>query len=53
MWFQKDGATCHIARITIDLLRGELGEHFDRELTPLDYFLWGYAKAHVYTDRFN
>ena len=20
-------------------------------LTPLDYFLWGYVKAHVYTDK--
>ena len=21
------------------------------DLTPLDYFLWGYVKAHVYTDK--
>ena len=21
------------------------------DLTPLDYFLWGYIKAHVYTDK--
>ena len=45
-----------------ELLRGEFGEHFSSlsgpvnwpsrscDLTPLDYFLWGYAKAHVYTD---
>ena len=46
-----------------DLLRGEFGEHFisrsgpvnwpprSCDLTPLDYFLWGYVKAHVYTDK--
>ena len=28
MWFQKDCVTCHTARITMDLLRGEFGEHF-------------------------
>ena len=28
MWFQQDGATCHIARVTMSLLRGEFGEHF-------------------------
>ena len=28
MWFQQDVATCHTARVTMDLLRGEFGEHF-------------------------
>ena len=63
MCFQQDGATCHIARVTMDLLRGELGKHFSSssgpincsplpcDLTPLDYFLWGYIKAHVNTDK--
>ena len=27
MWFQQDGATCHTARLTMDLLRGVFGEH--------------------------
>ena len=27
MWFQEDGATYHTARITMDLLRDEFGEH--------------------------
>ena len=48
---------------TMDLLRGEFGEHFISRsgpvnwpprscgLTPLDYFLWGYVKAQVYTDK--
>ena len=47
----------------MDLLRGEFGEHFisrsgpvnwpprSYDLTPLDYFLWGYVKAHVYIDK--
>ena len=47
----------------MDLLRGEFGEHFiscsepgnwpprSCDLTPLDYFLWGYVKAHVNTDK--
>ena len=50
MWFQQDGATCHTARIIMDLLRGKSGEHFISrsgpvhwpprwwDLTPLDYF---------------
>ena len=54
MWrFQQDGAACHTARVTMDLLRGEFGEHFisrsgsfnwpprSCDLTPLDYFFWG------------
>ena len=28
IWFQQDGAICHIARLVINLLRGEFGEHF-------------------------
>ena len=36
----------------MDLLWGEFGEHFRNfDLTPLDHFLWGYVKAHVYTDK--
>ena len=47
----------------MNLLRGEFGEHFilrsepvhwtsrSCDLTPLDYLLWGYVKAHVYTDK--
>ena len=52
MWFQQDGATCHTARVAVDLLGGEFGEHFISrsgsvhwpprlcDLTPLDYFWW-------------
>ena len=63
MWFQQDGATCHTARATIDLLKGEFDEHFisrtvpvnwpprSCDLTPLHYFLWSYVNALVYTDK--
>ena len=63
MWFQQGGATCHITRVINDLLRDEVGENFISrsgptnwpprlcDLTSLDYFLWGYVKANVYTDK--
>ncbi|GFU74497.1 DUF4817 domain-containing protein [Trichonephila clavipes] len=62
-WFQQDGATCHTARATIDLLKDTFGDHLisrfgpvnwpprSRDLTPLDYFLWGYVKSLVYADK--
>ncbi|GFY32352.1 tc3a_0 protein [Trichonephila clavipes] len=55
LWFQQDGATCHTARATIDLLKYTFGDRLisrfgpvnwpprSCDLTPLDYFLWGYA----------
>ncbi|GFT65594.1 uncharacterized protein TNCV_869011 [Trichonephila clavipes] len=63
LWFQKDGATCHTSRATIDLLKDTFGDHRilrfgpvnwpprSCDLTPLDYFLWGYVKSLVYTDK--
>ena len=63
MGFQQDGATCRTAHVTMDLLIAEFGELFisrsgpinwpprSCNLMPLDYFLWGYDKAHVYTDK--
>ncbi|GFW77230.1 putative transposable element [Trichonephila clavipes] len=63
LWFQQDGATCHTARATIDLLKDTLGDRLISRfgpvnwpqrycnLTPLDYFLWGYVKSLVYTDK--
>ncbi|GFY25274.1 uncharacterized protein TNCV_2483941 [Trichonephila clavipes] len=63
LWFQQDGATCHTARATIDLLKDTLGDRLisrfrpvnwpprSCDLTPLDYFLWGYAKSWVYADK--
>ncbi|GFW88731.1 putative transposable element [Trichonephila clavipes] len=57
LWFQQDGATCHTARATIYLLKGTFGDRLisrfgpvnwlprSCDLTPLDYFLWGYVKS--------
>ncbi|GFW80839.1 transposase domain containing protein [Trichonephila clavipes] len=51
LWFQQDGATCHTARATIDLLKDTFGDRLisrfgpvnwplrSCDLTPLDYFL--------------
>ncbi|GFW29254.1 uncharacterized protein TNCV_741961 [Trichonephila clavipes] len=63
LWFQQDGATCHTARATINLLKGTFGDRLisrfgpvnwpprSCDLTPLDYFLWGYVKSLVYADK--
>ena len=52
MWFQQDGATCHTSRITMDLLRGEFGEHFISHSGPVKRsWLRDYVKAHVFTDK--
>ncbi|GFW77203.1 transposable element Tc3 transposase [Trichonephila clavipes] len=60
LWFQQDGATYHTARATIDLLKDTFGDRLisrfgpvnwpprSCDLTPLDYFLWGYVKSLVY-----
>ncbi|GFX92756.1 uncharacterized protein TNCV_4876131 [Trichonephila clavipes] len=60
LWFQQDGATCHTARATIDLLKDTFGDRLiscfgpvnwpprSCDLTPLDYFLWGYVNSLVY-----
>ncbi|GFU06261.1 transposable element Tcb2 transposase [Trichonephila clavipes] len=63
LWFQQDGATCHTARATIDLLKDTFGDRLisrfgpvnwpptPLDLTPLDYLLWGYVKSLVYVDK--
>ncbi|GFV38089.1 transposable element Tc3 transposase [Trichonephila clavipes] len=63
LWCQQDGATCHTARATIDLLKDTFGDHLisrfgpvkwpprSCDLTQLDYFLWGYVKSLVYADK--
>ncbi|GFW66331.1 DUF4817 domain-containing protein [Trichonephila clavipes] len=63
LWFQQDGATCHTARATIDLLKDTFVDRLisrfgpvnwpprSCDLTPLDYFLWGYVKSLVYADK--
>ncbi|GFX07781.1 uncharacterized protein TNCV_4160501 [Trichonephila clavipes] len=63
LWFQQDCATCHTARAAIDLLKDTFGDRLisrfgpvnwpprSCDLTPLDYFLWGYVKLLVYADK--
>ncbi|GFW76618.1 putative DD41D transposase [Trichonephila clavipes] len=63
LWFQQDGATCHTARATIDFLKDTFGDCLisrfgpviwppkSCDLTPLDYFLWGYVKSFVFADK--
>ncbi|GFT39011.1 putative transposase [Trichonephila clavipes] len=63
LWFQQDGATCRTARATIDLLKDTFRDRLisrfgpvnqpprSYDLTPLDYFLWGYVKSLVYADK--
>ncbi|GFT04223.1 uncharacterized protein TNCV_1928221 [Trichonephila clavipes] len=63
LWFQQDGAACHTAHATIDLLKDTLGDLLISrfgplnwpprpcDLTPLDYFLWVYVKSLVYAEK--
>lgn len=58
--FQQDGAPPHIARSVKEFLRSQFGEkiisrHFDfhwparsPDMTPLDFWFWGYVKQEVY-----
>lgn len=62
-YFQQDGATCHTNRETITLLQSMFpGRVISRngdfnwpprscDLSPLDFFLWGYLKDRVYASR--
>ncbi|CAK1578615.1 unnamed protein product [Parnassius mnemosyne] len=63
IWFQQDGATAHTARASMAVLR----EHFPErlisirgdlqwparspDLSPCDFFLWGFLKSRVYVNR--
>lgn len=63
VWFQQDGATAHTSRRSMDILRkmfpgrlvslrGDLGwPPRSPDLTPCDFFLWGYLKAKVFQHR--
>ena len=63
LWFQQDGATCHTANATMALLNEKFpGRIISRssevnwparscDLTPLDFFLWGYLKSKVYANK--
>ena len=63
VWFQQGGATCHSANATMALLNEKFpGRIISRnsevnwsprscDLTPLDFFLWGYLKSKVYANK--
>jgi len=63
IWFQQVGGTCHNARETTELLReGFPGRVISRngnknwpprscDLTPCDFFLWGFVKSRVYANK--
>lgn len=60
VYFQQDGATCHTSHETIEMLQQKFpGRVISRfgdinypprscDLTPLDFFLWGFVKDKVY-----
>ena len=62
IWFQQNGATCHTANVTIDLLHTVFENRIisrnsdvhwpprSCDLTPLDYFLWGAVKDKCYAN---
>lgn len=63
IWFQQDGATCHTAEATLDVLRPVFEDRIisrradvvwpprSCDLTPLDYYLWGAVKDKCYADK--
>lgn len=63
IWFQQDEVTCHTSTNTIDLLKlkcykreisrmGSLNwPSRSCDITPFEYFLWGYVKSLVYMDK--
>ena len=63
IWLQQDGATCHTAEVTLDVLRLVLEDRSishkadvvwppgSCDLTPLDYYLWPAVKDKCYADK--
>ena len=61
--FQQDGATCHTAEATLDVLRPVFEDRIisrrvdvvrpprSCDLTPLDYYLWGAVRDKCYADK--
>lgn len=65
IYFQHDGAPAHNARNVVDCLNVNFGQQWignngpirwparSPDLTPLDFFFWGYIKNKVYLNRTN
>ena len=62
-WFQQDGAPCHTARLPMSLLKNQFPQKIiskfgdvewparSPDLSPLDFYLWGYLKNKVYRNK--
>jgi len=58
---ERDNATCHISNKTMNFLREFFGEHIiskglwppphSPDISPPDFFLWGYLKERVFKNR--
>ena len=63
IWFQQDGATCHTAEPTLDVVRPVFENRIisrradvvwpprSCDLSPLNYYLWGPVKVKCYADK--
>ena len=63
IWLQQNGATCHTAEATLDVLRPGFEDRVisrradvvwpprSCDLTPLNYYLWGAVKEKCYADK--
>ena len=63
IWFQQEGATCHSAEATLDVLLPVFEDRIisrradvvwpprSCDVTPLDYYLWGVVKDKCYVDK--
>jgi len=63
VWFQQDGATAHVARASMSVLREMFPQHVisrggdvpwparSPDLSACDYFLWGYLKSIVFISK--
>ena len=59
LWFQQDGASCHVTKECLDFIKSKFGDRvisrstdhhwppYSPDLSPLDFSLWGQALAHV------
>ena len=62
-WFQQDGATPHTANLTLEWLEAKFPDPlvsrrhdpewvpYSPNLSPPDFYLWGYLKDRVYKDK--
>ena len=62
-WLQQDGASSHTAKVSLDWLAQNFGKRVislkaklewaphSPDLSPLDFFLWGYLKSRVYNPK--